>query len=618
MEQDNIIVPQENASWPGPETAEGPDITHARKVKQIWDAQREGMLQQQRELNAKLDKQRTARAAAKKQRVDADNKKRKAESQEGPAAKRARTLADAQAQAQAQAKAQQEAARLAQQLERDRQAEKAEKRKAEQEKIQEQARIAAETRRALEADRERLAKLSQAQREKAENELAERTRKEQELKKQQEDKEMGEAGDAYNQGRLHHGLPPIPELSPLSDEQKQQEEQDRKDRQARLEEQRKKDELKKQEEEQEQQRERELQKKREEADRKRKEEAEAEKQKKEKADKELEAARAVLAKKYKDQEEQRKKLNEMKAKKAAEEKAKQALVERNRREDMFRDHFGASPEADRELDEYGLYVDKDNIDYAPPTNKSPWASWPTRFEDLTPAQAAQMQKMQEWQLNDLLDYMRRAGASTSQELTAEAQLARDVERAKALSLLTNDIDKAIFDSARLTATQNTATFKEARERLEQKAKSENISATEYVTNLGFAGVVEYLNTVLWPAKPEGYPRILGNPERPANVLLIARYCIRRDAREGIAIRARLEGRTVDEIVLEKGHASLEEYLQTLSDSLTMNDVLSDTANVWVAFNKRITDAGEWDARARALLRPAPGQITRNGKVYAVL
>jgi hypothetical protein len=74
---------------------------------------------------------------------------------------------------------------------------------------------------------------------------------------------------------------------------------------------------------------------------------------------------------------------------------------------------------------------------------------------------------------------------------------------------------------------------------------------------------------------------------------------------------------VEEIVKEKGHASLGVYLQTLEDSLTYADTIKGVRDGWEAFCRRITDASEWDARISTLPTRAPPQ-TRGGRLFAEL
>jgi hypothetical protein len=103
-----------------------------------------------------------------------------------------------------------------------------------------------------------------------------------------------------------------------------------------------------------------------------------------------------------------------------------------------------------------------------------------------------------------------------------------------------------------------------------------------------------------------YPRTQGPPDLPTNVLAASRYWIQREAREGLEIRAKLEKRSTDDIVKEKGHANTEQYLQTLSNSITEDDIPPIVRNQgirelkWEALNHRITSVGEWEYRIRAL------------------
>ncbi len=120
LEQENIILPPPSALWPGPNTPERPDIIHQQCAQRIWDKRREEILQQQRDMNAALAQQRAVRALEKKQKIDAENRKRKAARPGGPARKKARRDGAAQHQADAQAEYEESQDKFQEEWERER------------------------------------------------------------------------------------------------------------------------------------------------------------------------------------------------------------------------------------------------------------------------------------------------------------------------------------------------------------------------------------------------------------------------------------------------------------------------------------------------------------------
>ena len=164
LERENIILPPPSALWPGPNTPERPDIIHQQCAQRIWDKRSDEILQQQRDMTAMLAQQRAARALERKQKVDAENRKRKAASSWGPAAKKASRDDAAQRQCNAQADYEERQDNLRGDWEREREIWGNDS--SELEKIAEDAAIAAKTREALKDQDPRLSLLSNRQREK--------------------------------------------------------------------------------------------------------------------------------------------------------------------------------------------------------------------------------------------------------------------------------------------------------------------------------------------------------------------------------------------------------------------------------------------------------------------
>jgi hypothetical protein len=626
LEEQNIIVPLAKALWPGPEICEGPEITHARNSKKSWNSYKSTILQQQRDMNAKLAEKRDARAAKKKQRIDAENKKRKAESSEGPAAKKARL--DAATEALTKADAQREKDRAARRLEEDRRIEEARRKQEDADLLQHATRIDAEISQAQAAQdaknaAEKLKEdLEQFQKEDRGRITADIKKREDE-KKRKEDEEKKNAGAAHNQERIDQGLDPDPAVTARNEEEKLRFIQEQKDRQARLaaEAAQRKKEAEQKMADEEQRKKAEQKKEQREADRKKKEQ-EAEQQRKDKAQKEYDEALKKRAEKHEadksiadqlkkaeaeDQERQRQRYALQQRAKLEKEKTQKERDEQERRIQLFKDKYGHLPAKGVELDPMGEALGKNEPPPGGPSSET------LDFGPLTPDQVMALSDAQLGQY--LTQQFSNAGKAVFEPDDVEAAM---IEQAVINSLLDLDeFGQAIKGSALLRAAQNTRAFKNMKAALEQRAMSDGVTATEYALRQGYESLANCMEVELRPQRPDDYPRLRGDPEDPANLLLVGRYTIRREAREGLNVRARLENRTVEEIVKEKGHASLGVYLQTLEDSLTYADTIKGVRDGWEAFCRRITDASEWDARISTLPTRAPPQ-TRGGRLFAEL
>ena len=175
-------------------------------------------MQQQRDMNAKLAQQRAARAVEKKQRIDAENRKRKAASSWGPAAKKARRDCTTQHRANAQAEYEERQDKLQEDWRRER--EVSENANAEYGKLAEDTAIAAKTREALKAQAPKLSLLSDWQREKEEQKIKDQV-KSQHAAQSRKDHKLRKARILEpNKERVEKGLQLLPELpSPTSEEE---------------------------------------------------------------------------------------------------------------------------------------------------------------------------------------------------------------------------------------------------------------------------------------------------------------------------------------------------------------------------------------------------------------
>jgi hypothetical protein len=170
----------------------------------------------------------------------------------------------------------------------------------------------------------------------------------------------------------------------------------------------------------------------------------------------------------------------------------------------------------------------------------------------------------------------------------------------------------------------------ARARLEIWADKEGKSLDEYVQARGFQTADAYLDTARQPLTSTGKPNTGLPPEHPQDVFEISRYFIQAEAQKGLNIRATVEGRSVEEIVTEKGYENLGQYLQALQNSIRLQDMppapvrnhrgeitnATKIYKLWSAVTRRITDVGEWEYRIRALPRAATPRVDRHGLVYA--
>jgi hypothetical protein len=557
MQRENIFVLPEHAIWPGPYTDDRPDSVHQRTSQNIWDARKDQILQQQRDMNAKLAEERSARAKEKKRNINKENRKRRAASFMGPTAKKARLESGAQAQAQAEHE------------QRWADYEEAEDRRAEQQaRLQEDARIAVKISAELSAQEQRISALPAEQREQEKEKIKIRVRREHAAQKRQEKALRERRIKEFNKERLEKGLQLLSEPAPLSEEEAQRLADEARDR-ARNKEARRQAELEAIQQE--------AVKARKEVERKKKETAAA-------LDKTGEGpepnptaySKAITDAKAAEIERRRqqhitdqKVAAEQRRRKEEEEEARQEAA---RRAYLFKDKWGVAPAIGLRLDAHGR--PEPGQGFARPKN--------TRRQDLS-------------------------RSSEAEQIALATQRSMD------------DLSKA---------------KENARKCLEAKAESEGMSIEEFAKVRGFLGSEEYLRDVLTPKLPEGYPQITGDEREPSNVLEMSRYWIKLEAREGLTIRAKLENRSRDDIAREKGYPNTEEYLQKLSESITMNyipplEVKDPTGRVinaeeiylkWATLNDRIRAVGEWEYRIRALPEPgtAEKRVGEEQKIFAEL
>lgn len=608
LERENIILPPPSALWPGPNTPERPDIVHQQSAQRIWDKRREEILQQQREMNAMLAQQRAARALERKQKVDAENRKRKAAGSWGPAAKKARRDDDAQLQGNSQAEYEERQDNLRGYWERER--EIWENDSSELEKIAEDAAIAAKTREALKDQDPRLSLLSNRQREKEEQKIKDRVKyqhaaerkKEQELRKTR----ILEA----NKERAEKGLQLLPELPPPSskEEIRQVAEKARKIEQKNDEEHRKQVELEKKRQESE--------KGRKEAEKKQQEAAAALKKTSEPAEVDATAldervADALAAENEQkrlqfiaDREAARKAEREQREKEAA---AEAARAERARRAYLSQDKYGFLPAVGFKLDAFGKPEFGQGFEL-PPRKPS--------FKILSPDDLERMTEEQWIEYAKLLSVQREqpGNAATGEKPVDLSSMSYDqqIARATKQTLGINRFKNLEEENTRKVFIENVKrllTEQSARIRLELKAKSEGVSAEQYAINHNFKSAADYISADINPFGLDNLPQVKDN-DLPANVLQMSRYWIQHYAQTGLQIRANREGKSMDALAQEKGYSSLEEYLRALSDSISIDDIPAIPKNQtpqdrekWEALCQRILDAGEWEARVRYLPGP---------------
>lgn len=611
LERENIIEPPGSAFWPGPYASERPDIIHQRTAQKFWKIRRDAILQQQREMNAVLAEKRAVRAHEKKQKVDTENKKRKAASSDGPTAKRARREAAAEARAKVQAEC--EKNRAARQEELDRQKEELEISKWREAKLEANAAIAAKIREALQAQAKKLSSLPEKEREREEKEIEAQIRSEHEEQQRQEKMIKGMRVKELNMERAQKGLQLLPEATTLSDAEVRRLADERQKRaQKQEEDQRKKSAI--------ENRRQEAGTQRKEAEQKQEKTAPAVKQVAEPAKDDL----AALAKKVADAkaaDAEKRRLQFIADKKLANEQRKQAMAatearaEAMKRERLFKEKYGVLPGERLRLDASGNA--KPSQGFEPPKKKT-FAQIPN-FRFLSQGENLDNLTDEYWQ--GVLEYAKQLslqpptppGSSRTGEGSVDfSKLAlRQQLEVAAKSWMMNEfgnknLEDQMVSEAIIESMKDSARERGVRKRLELKAQVEGVSTETYAQNRGFSSADAYIWADIRPDVPEDYPRTQGPPDLPTNVLAVSRYWIQREAREGLEIRAKLEKRSTDDIVKEKGHANTEQYLRTLSNSITEDDIPPMVRNQdvrelkWEALNRRITSVGEWEYRIRAL------------------
>ena len=593
LERENIIVPSPSSFWPGPNTPERPDVVHQQCAQSIWDKRREEILQQQRDMNAMLAQQRATQALEKKQKIDVENKKRKAASSGGPAAKKARLDGADQHQGNDQAEYEERHNKLQEDWERDR--EIWENDSAELEKIAEAAAIAAKTREALKDQASELSLLSDRQREKEERKIKDRV-KSQHAAERKKEQELRKARILEaNKERAEKGLQLLPEIPPPVSEEVRQPMADvaRKVAKKKDEERRKQVELEK----------------------KRQEAATALKKTTGPAKDDATALAKRLADAFAAENEQkrlqfiadreaaRKAEREQREKEAADEAARAEMA---RRAYLFQDKYGVLPATAFRLGASGK--PEFGHGFEPPRKPS--------FKILSPDDLERMTEEQWIEYAKLLSMQTaQPGSSASNEkpvdlsnMSYDQQIAHAAKQSLGMNgfqgLEEKNTRKALIENVKRLLTEQSA-----RIRLELKAKVEGVSAEQYAINHNFKSAADYIFADINPFGPDNLPQVKDN-DLPANVLHMSRYWIQHYAQAGLQIRANRERKSMDALAQEKGYPTLEEYLRALSDSISIDDIPAIPKNQtprdkekWEALCQRILDAGEWEARVRYLPGP---------------
>jgi hypothetical protein len=604
MQIDNLLEPPEGALWPGPHTSARPDKIAQRTAQQIWDQRKPEILRQQRGLNTLLAEEKAARDYEKQQKIDAENRKRKAEGPMGPAAKKARFEAGAQSQAE-QARRNAEALKAQEQkrkeLERERERQK---------KLQDEAIIAAKL-------REAQAKAKKGQKV---NEAAIRA----EHKKQQEQErlERERIKKQLNAERAQNGQEQLPEIVPLTEEDAQNLADAA---------------LKKREEASRKRAEREKKRKELEAQIAALNQANDEETAKARAqDEAAAAARAVMEQNAKDREERRQRF--IASQLAAAEKKKRdkaeaaARVETVRRANLFKEKYGLSPATGLELDDFGNYKFVQGL--AVPNG----LNIPTRP---TKPPAYSLLDLSNMTSEELLEYAKRLSLMPPSptksfpglsKMTYGQQLAYALQKSQAsYNEQASEQERRDILKAMILSLRDPGSEASAMARLQKRAESEDKTMLEYVQARGFENVAVYIHTAMYPPALASRPKTGLPEEDPRNILALSRYWIHFEAQEGLDHRASREGRTADEIVNERGYENLGQYLQALENSFQLQDmppapVRDDSGQIvnaaeisdrWDAVNQRIADTGEWEPRIRAL--PRLGTPMKDGSlIYTVI
>jgi hypothetical protein len=219
LERENIIEPPGNALGPEPHSSKRPDVIRQRTAQQLCKNTSDAILQQQQEMNTVMTRERVLRAHEKKQKVGAENRKRKSASSDGPAAKKARR--EAQADARDEVQAEYEKNRAAQQEELNRRKADFEIGKWKVAKHQTDAALAAQKGEALQAQDEKLLSLSEKQRERRGKEIEVHIVSEHEERERQEEMIKEMRIKERNLETAQKSLQPVPRVTTLNEDEMQ-------------------------------------------------------------------------------------------------------------------------------------------------------------------------------------------------------------------------------------------------------------------------------------------------------------------------------------------------------------------------------------------------------------
>ena len=629
MQRENIATPHQDL-WPGPNNDVRPDIDHQRVAQYLWDSRAEAILQRQRDMNAKLDKKRTARSTRKKRKTREENRKRRAASSSGPAAKRARLDFKAQARAEAQAEHERRYAIHQQNIWHGSQT---------LAKLQEEGAIAAKIREELVGHGDRISTLPAQAREHEENKIIVRVRSEHTAQQRRERANKERRMRELDEERRQQGLPPPFDLAPLS---KGEEEHLVWEALGRAEEERR--------------RQAERSKARQHA-----EKAHADAVRKEK---EVAAAlkkstgaskaglttysNAIAAAKAADAESLRQQLIVDRKRRVEQirikEEAMEARREVLRRAHLFTEKWGVRPAVGLKLDADGnLEPGQEGYEsHKRAIHRGPKFRILSLQELQTMSKSQLLQYAQQWSLQKSAT----SGISGAREdtvdistLSYQQQLALAKRQSReGLRTSTNfeDWEEETARQAIIQYLMNITGNIEKIKGLERKARGERVSSEDYARARGFGSADEYVEAVQNSTIPEDLPKITGHRDKLEDVLEVSRYWIRMDAIGRLNAKAKLEKRSTDDIAREMGHADTGAYLQSLADSIKMEhmpkvnaeDLPTEKGSIkkaggiqkviqavldlkWREFHDRIRGAGEWESQIEAL--PKPGKPGKPGE-----
>jgi hypothetical protein len=631
MQADNLFEPLEDAVWPGPNTSERPDALAQRIAQEKWDGTREKILEQQRKCNALNEKAKAAKEREKQQKIDAENRKRKADSDMGAAVKKAR-LEEAQAEAKAA-----DDRRRADYLNARNAHEKAMAKQAKaRKKLQDDATIAVklrewETKRdaKLTADEKKEQAADEKKREKAADEKKkEKARIRRELFREQEAEALRREMkmDELKKKRAQQGQKQWPDPKRLSeadvllmaDAKKKLEEEARKRRAEAV-------------------------ARREAAEEKKRKEAElaaaAAKKKEEQAKKDQEAADRE-ARRLQFEEDQKKQAEQKKLDEAAAADKAEAL----RKRVLFKEKYGMSPITGLRLNASGDYESGQGLTPpeipTPPTGLSPPGKTPPN--GWTQLGVPDLDNMtEEEQTLYAIRMSQLPGSPNQPEDDPDFLNMTHQQRLDHIQKISGKDAKKMSHPEKLDTLRsmirslvNPDSYRSAEQRLEQRAHSEGITSLKYVQDRGFHTVEEHLNDQIQNVVDENFPgaglRQDEPADLPADALLVAQYWMDIAARVGIRRRAELEGVTRQALARRKGYDTVDEYVRALQATIRIEDmppartfdergreiITPERMSKWLPLWKRIEKEFEFEYRIENLPMDPVARKGIKGMIYA--